>query len=196
MPRSQHFVVTYAERATGIDCDMHGARGTHPESVPRSHFDDLAVARAHCRKATTQTPTLECWIELPTGEKIGPITADQHPRQDESLDSETGSISRSAASFLRDILRQYWVKLLAIGVFVCAAVRYCGLNDAFDFNLHLRWIALAFGGLVMFIASEEFSEWSGRYGLSRQHWLMTPSWYIRLVGGILLVCFTIALYRV
>jgi hypothetical protein len=72
----------------------------------------------------------------------------------------------------------------------------CGLNDAFDLNLHLRWIALAFGGLVMFIASEEFSEWSGRYGASRQHWLMTPAWYIRLVGGVLLVCFTIALYRV
>ena len=86
-------------------------------------------------------------------------------------------------SILRDIVRQYWANLLATGVFVCAAVRYCSLNDAFDLNLHLRWIALAFGGLVMFIASEEFSEWSGRYGLSRQHWLMTPSGYIRLLAA-------------
>ncbi len=194
-------MVTYAERATGIVCDQHGARSTHPESVPRSHFDDLAVARAHCRKVTTQTPTLECWIELPTGEKIGPITADQDRRQAGALDSESHSENGGPAtgplkSILRDILKQYLVNVLAIGVFVCATVRYCRLNDGFDLNLHLRWIALAFGGLVMFIASEEFSEWSGRYGVSRQHWLMTPAWYIRLVGGILLVYFTVALYRV
>jgi hypothetical protein len=97
---------------------------------------------------------------------------------------------------LHDFLRQYWTNLLAVGVFVSAAFRYCRLNDAFDLNLHLRWIVFAFGGLVMFIGSDEWSEWSGEYGLTRQQWIMTPAWYIRLVGGILLVWFTIVLYRV
>ena len=45
-------------------------------------------------------------------------------------------------SLLRDILRQYWANLLAIGVFVCAAMRYCGLNAAFALNSHIEWILL------------------------------------------------------
>ncbi len=141
-------------------------------------------------------PTLECWIELPTGEKIGPITADQQPHNDPDGEAGRSTILGSVACLLRDFMQQYWVNLLAVGLFVCAAVRYCRLNDAFDINRHLEWIALAFGGLVMFIASEEFSEWSGRYGVSRQHWLMTLAWYIRLLGGTVLVYFTIALFRV
>ncbi len=97
---------------------------------------------------------------------------------------------------LRDLLRQYWANLMVVGVFVYAAFRYCQLNDAFDLNRHLRWIVFAFGGMVMFIGSDEWSEWSGHYGLTRQHWIMAPGSYFRLVGGVLLVWFTIALHRV
>jgi uncharacterized protein YjeT (DUF2065 family) len=96
----------------------------------------------------------------------------------------------------RGILRQYGLNLLAIGIFIIALVRYCRLNDAFDFNPHLRMIAFAFGGLVMFIASDAWSDWTGGYGLTRQQWLALPAWFIRIAGGVLLVYFTVALYRI
>jgi hypothetical protein len=96
---------------------------------------------------------------------------------------------------LRDILRRYGTNLVAIGVFACAAVSYCRLNDAFDLNRHLEMIALAFGGLVAFIASEEWSDWTGQYGLSRQQWFSTPAWIVRVIGGIMLVYYTIVLFR-
>ena len=54
---------------------------------------------------------------------------------------------------------------------------------------------LAVGGFVMFVASEEFSDWTGGYGFTRQQWYTTPSWYIRLVGGIMLVACTWSLYH-
>lgn len=97
-------------------------------------------------------------------------------------------------NLLRDILRQYGAKLVAIGVFACAAVKYCRFHDAFDLNRHLELIILAFGGLVMFIASDEWSDWSGGYGLTRQDWISMSPWHIRVVGGIMLVVATLALY--
>ncbi len=99
-------------------------------------------------------------------------------------------------SILRDIVRQYWVNLIAAGVFACVALRYCCLNDAFALNRHLEWLVLVFVGMVMFIGSEQWSEWAGHFSVIRWQWVPTPPWLIRLVGGILLVCFTIALYRV
>jgi hypothetical protein len=96
---------------------------------------------------------------------------------------------------LRDIVRQYGLKLVAVGVFVLAAVKYCRLNDAFDLNQHLEMVVFAFGGLVAFIASDEWSDWTGRYGLTRQRWIMLPPWFVRGIGGIVLVYFTVALYR-
>ncbi|MGO9108665.1 MAG: hypothetical protein ACLP9L_05475 [Thermoguttaceae bacterium] len=95
---------------------------------------------------------------------------------------------------LRDILRQYWAKLLAIGVFACAAVKYCLLNDAFDLNRHLAMVVLAFGGLVAFIANDEWSDWIGYYSVIHLQWLTMPPWFIRLIGCIVLVFFTVALY--
>ena len=99
-------------------------------------------------------------------------------------------------SLLRDILRQYWVNLLAIGVFVCAAVRYCCLNDAFAVNSHLEWLVVAFVGMVMFVGSEVWSEWADHFDIDRWKWIPTPPWFIRLVGGTVLVYFTIALFCV
>jgi len=96
---------------------------------------------------------------------------------------------------LRDILWQYGAKLAAIGVFACAAVKYCRLNDAFDLNHHLEKIFFAFAGLAAFIAGDDWSDWTGRYGLTRRQWIAMPSWLVRVTGGIVLVYFTIALYR-
>ena len=93
---------------------------------------------------------------------------------------------------IKDILRQYWLHALALAVLVCAAVRYWRLGDPLQAN-HLRLMLLAFGGFVAVVASEEFSDWTGHYGLTRAQWLTTPSWWIRLIGGIVLVYCTIAL---
>jgi hypothetical protein len=98
-------------------------------------------------------------------------------------------------NLLKDILRQYGANLVALGVFVGAVVRYCQLKDAFDLNDHLRLIVFAFAGCVAFVGSEEWAEWSGGYGFTRQQWWMTPAWLIRMTGGITLVYYTVALYR-
>ncbi len=95
---------------------------------------------------------------------------------------------------IKDILRQYWLHVLALIVLICAAIRYWLLGDYFEIN-RLRLMIFAFGGFVAVVASEEFSDWTGHYGFTRAQWFSTPSWYIRLVGGIALVYCTIALYR-
>ncbi len=95
---------------------------------------------------------------------------------------------------IKDILRQYWLHILALAVLVCAAVRYWLLGNYCEMN-HLRSMVFAFGGFMAVVASEEFSEWSGQCGFTRAQWFSTPTWYIRLVGGIALVYYTVALYR-
>ena len=95
---------------------------------------------------------------------------------------------------IKDILRQYWLQALALLVLISAAVRYWRLGNYFEFD-RLRLMIFAFGGFVAFVASEEFSDWTGQYGFTRSQWYTTPSWYIRLVGGIALVYCTLALYR-
>jgi hypothetical protein len=79
-------------------------------------------------------------------------------------------------------------------VLVCAAVRYWRLGNYFETN-HLRLTIFAFGGFVAVVGSEEFSDWTGHYGLTRAQWFTTPSRYIRMVGGFALIYCTIALYR-
>ena len=63
-------------------------------------------------------------------------------------------------SLLRDILRQYWANLLAIGVFVRAFERYCCFEDAFAMNRHLEGLIFAFVGMVMFVGSEVWRKWA------------------------------------
>jgi hypothetical protein len=95
---------------------------------------------------------------------------------------------------LKDFLRQYWANLLAFGVFCVAAVRFWLLGEWFDAN-HLRPIIFAFAGLIAFVASDDWTDWSGGYGLTRNQWINAPSWAIRLAGAIALVYFTVALFR-
>jgi hypothetical protein len=95
---------------------------------------------------------------------------------------------------IKDILRQYWLNALAAVLLACAAVRYWRLGDYFESH-QLRLMLLAFGGFVAVVASEEFSDWTGHCGFTRAQWFTTPSWYIRIVGGIVLGFCTLALYR-
>ncbi len=48
----------------------------------------------------------------------------------------------------------------------------------------------------MFVGSEAWSEWADHFDIDRWKWIPTPPWFIRLVGGTMLVYFTIALFRV
>ena len=65
---------------------------------------------------------------------------------------------------IKDILRQYWLHALALLVLIFAAIRYWLLGDYFEIN-RLRLMIFAFGGFVAVVASEEFADWTGRYGL-------------------------------
>jgi hypothetical protein len=42
---------------------------------------------------------------------------------------------------------------------------------------------MAFGGMVMVVASDEVSEWTGSYGWTRSQWRKYPTWYIKLGGA-------------
>ena len=95
---------------------------------------------------------------------------------------------------IKDFLRQYWLQVLALLVLVCAGLRYWRLGNYFEMG-RLRLMIFVFAGFVAVVASEEFSDWTGHYGFTREQWFTTPSWYIRIVGGVTLVYCTIALYR-
>lgn len=95
---------------------------------------------------------------------------------------------------LKDILRQYWFHLLALVVLIFAALRYWWLGNYLELE-RIRLMILCVGGFVAVIASEEFAEWTGRYGFTRSQWYTAPTWYVRLVGGLALVLCTRALYR-
>ena len=97
---------------------------------------------------------------------------------------------------IKDILRQYGANILACLVFAVAAVRFWWLGGCLNFESnHLRDFILAFAGLMAFVASDQWSDWTGQYGFTRKQWLAAPSSLIRLVGGIALVYFTVALFR-
>jgi hypothetical protein len=95
---------------------------------------------------------------------------------------------------LKDILRQYWLQILALLVLIAAVIRYWYLGDCLEVQ-RLRLMLLAAAGFVATVASEEFSEWTGHYGLTRSQWYTAPEWYIRFVGGLALVFCTVGLYR-
>ena len=73
--------------------------------------------------------------------------------------------------------------------------KYCRLKDTFAINDHLEMVVFAFVGLVAFIASEEWSDWTGRCSSTRQQ----SDHDAIVVGsrdrGITLVYFAVALYR-
>lgn len=93
---------------------------------------------------------------------------------------------------LWDIVRQYWLNAIALIAFGFAAARYIHLAD---WQGRMIQILLAFGGMVMVVASDEFSDWTGRYGWTRNQWLQYPGWSVKFFGIILLVLMLIQLYQ-
>jgi hypothetical protein len=96
--------------------------------------------------------------------------------------------------FLRAILRQYWPNIVACAVFAFAVLRYWRLGNYLE-TRHLMLIVFAFGGLVAFVGSDEWAEYTGWYGLTRDQFSTVPSVLIRVVGGIVLVAATLGLFR-
>ena len=95
---------------------------------------------------------------------------------------------------IRDIVRHYWANALAWVVFACAATRYWRLGNHFE-TRHLSLIIFAFGGLVAFVGSEEWAEYTGQYSWTADKFRVLPSSFIRIAGGIVLAWTTIALHR-
>jgi hypothetical protein len=89
-------------------------------------------------------------------------------------------------------LRQYWLNLLACGVFAADVVRYVRLAE---WEQRLAPFAFAAFGFVSVVASEEVADWTGRYGWTRQQWWQDPPSYVRFTGGVMLIVATIVLYR-
>jgi hypothetical protein len=93
---------------------------------------------------------------------------------------------------IKAFVRQYWLNLLAVAVFAADLVRYIRLAE---WEQRLTPFAIAAFGFVSFVASEEVSEWTGRYGWTRQQWWQDPPSYIRFTGGVMLIVATIVLFR-
>jgi hypothetical protein len=91
----------------------------------------------------------------------------------------------------KDILRQYWLNLLACAVFLAALVRYVWLAG---WEQHLVPFASAAFGFVCVIASDEMADWTGGYGWTRQQWRQYPDSFVRFSGGVALIVATVVLY--
>jgi hypothetical protein len=96
--------------------------------------------------------------------------------------------------FIRAILRQYGANILAWIVFGVAAFRFWWLGVYFDAR-YLLPMVFAFGGLVAFVGSDEWAEYMGMYGVTREQYWTVPALIIRVVGGIVLLGATIRLFR-
>lgn len=56
-----------------------------------------------------------------------------------------------------------------------------------EWERYVYELALVFGGFVMFVFSDTFSDFTSSYGWTRDQIWQSPAWYIRLVGGLLLL---------
>ena len=92
---------------------------------------------------------------------------------------------------IKMFVRQYWLNLLAAGVFAADVFRYVRLGR---WEQQLVPLAFAVFGFVCVVASEEVADWTGSYGWTRQQWRRRPPGAVRLTGGILLFLATIVLY--
>ncbi len=92
---------------------------------------------------------------------------------------------------VKNIVRQYWLNMLAMAIFLAAIARYVYLGK---WEEHLGLFAFAAMGFVCVIASEEVAEWSGSYGWTHEQWRHYPHSVIRFFGGVSLVVTTVLLY--
>ena len=89
---------------------------------------------------------------------------------------------------VKDIFRYYWPQLLGIAVFAIAVARYIQLGEWED---NLKPFILAFYGFVCVVAGDEVSEWTGRYGWTRQQFFVDPPSLIRFQGAFVLMISTV-----
>ena len=48
-------------------------------------------------------------------------------------------------------------------------------------------LAIVFGGFFMFVFSDTFSDFTSSYGWTRDQIWQSPVWYIRIIGGLILL---------
>ena len=46
----------------------------------------------------------------------------------------------------------------------------------------LTTLVVAFGGLIAVVFSDEWSEYTGRYGMTRDQFRTQPAWFVRISG--------------
>ena len=105
-------------------------------------------------------------------------------------------------SFIRAVFRQYWSHILAIAVFVLAAKRYWHLGNRLDEG-PIIWICAAATGLLLVLQGIEYTiqPLSDSERLTKDpHWMRRRVYTYRsvtgpIVGGVMLIGGTIALYR-
>ena len=105
-------------------------------------------------------------------------------------------------TLIKDILRQYWTHILAIVVFICAAVRYSRLGNFLDAD-PVMGISLALVGLILVLYG---NEWTASPSGDSERLTKDPDWLQRrsytyrswtglVLGGIALIWGTILLYQ-
>lgn len=82
-------------------------------------------------------------------------------------------------SRLNDVVREHWLNLLALCAFACVGFRLWQLPWLWE---QATTLAVAFGGLVAIVFSDEWSEYTGRYGMTRDQFRTQPSWFVRIWG--------------
>ena len=93
---------------------------------------------------------------------------------------------------IKQLVRQYWLNILAFAVFLASLIRYVRLAE---WEQRLVPFACAAFGFVCVVASDEVAEWMGGYGWTRQQWWQYPGTFVRFVGGVALVVATVILFR-
>ncbi len=91
-------------------------------------------------------------------------------------------------------LKRLIINLVAIGLFIVVAVTEWR-EHAKEWEKYVKIWSFCFVGLVMFLCSEEFAQWTGRWGTSHQDFYRQPAWYVKLSGGILFLISAVILLR-
>jgi hypothetical protein len=81
----------------------------------------------------------------------------------------------------------WWTVLTAALALLLFGAAMLKVANAGAWEEELEHVLMAFGGLVMFLFSESFAEWTGHHGLTRKQWYQRPDWAIRFGGAVLLL---------
>lgn len=80
---------------------------------------------------------------------------------------------------LNDAVREHWLNVLAFCAFAGVGFRVWQMPWRWE---ELTTLVVAFGGLIAVVFSDEWSEYTGRYGMTRDQFRTQPAWFVRISG--------------